>query len=478
MIPFAEFAPDRPAADTAASVARNVVPVANGYAPFAELSSVTSGFAEPVKGAASYKDRNGVAQSFCGTPTRLFRLLDGVWVEVGSGYHTSGDLRWTFSLYGDYVVASNGADLPQKLKLGADARFSALAGAPPFKFQCIVRDFLFVADADNDALKVQWSGIDNPEQWEVGRNSSDFQILPNTGPIRGVSGGEYALVFTEFSIHRFTFVGGSAIFQRDEIESNHGLYAPGSLVKYSNLNFYLSHNGFYVTDGSTARPIGGSRVDAYFFEQVAQEFRFNITAAIDPRRKLYLIAYPSEASASGVCDKGLIYNWEIDRWAECDLAVAQLISGFQEGRSLDAPVTGSDPANLEAAVRNFDDEFWRAGAFQISAIDTAGRYCFFTGSPKAAALETVETQISPQRRSFVRGFHVVGQCAGAVGRVLHRPRLAVGYDQTPLATQDDQGYICGLADGRFIRAQVNVPAGQDWSFLQGIEPDFSAAGWR
>src|SRR3546814_8309897 len=100
----------------------------------------------------------------------------------------------------------------KKFDLAAPVAFTNLLGSPPAaRFLAVVRDFLVAGYTAGSSITLQWSGINNAEQWTIGSNQSDSQVMPTGGEITGVTGGEFGLVFQEKRIVRMTYVGGDKI---------------------------------------------------------------------------------------------------------------------------------------------------------------------------------------------------------------------------------------------------------------------------
>ena len=58
--------------------------------------------------------------------------------------------------------------------------------------------------------------------------------------------------------------GGNVIFSFRSIEDNIGAVQGKTVIKVGNLVYFLSENGFRVTDGNKSEPIGNGKVDRFF----------------------------------------------------------------------------------------------------------------------------------------------------------------------------------------------------------------------
>ena len=95
---------------------------------------------------------------------------------------------FTFTQFGQYVVASNGVNPPMYYLMGTSTNFATLqslvtssgSGTVPAKFKVsgVIRDFFVSGNIENAKNRVAWSGINDLSTWEAGVSSSDTQDLP------------------------------------------------------------------------------------------------------------------------------------------------------------------------------------------------------------------------------------------------------------------------------------------------------------
>ncbi len=81
---------------------------------------------------------------------------------------------FTFTQFGNYVIASNGVDAPQYYLMGTSTNFANLstivtAGAlPTFRVSGVIRDFLVTGNQSSNQNRIQWSGINDITTWQSG----------------------------------------------------------------------------------------------------------------------------------------------------------------------------------------------------------------------------------------------------------------------------------------------------------------------
>jgi hypothetical protein len=479
-VPLAEWLPDLPAMNNpGATVATNVIPYINSYAPFQSPVVYSNALTARSRGSIALRDNAGTAFNFSGDASKLYRMVSAAWSDVSKvgGYVTSSEEMWEFAKYGDTLIATNYSDTPQTWTLGTSSAFADLAGTPP-KARCVasVRDFVMMGNT-NDASgiranAVRWCAINTPTTWTIGTSQADSQVLPNAGYVRKIVGGEYAVILCENSIYRATYVGTPLIFQFDEVEPNRGCVSQGSVSNIGNSIFYLSDEGFYLFNGNTSIPIGANKVDKYFWDDVDQNYLYRITSVIDPINKIVFWSYPGAGASSGTPNKILAYNWQVQKWALIEQEAEIICRSMTEGYTLETidALIGNPDTGSYADV-SVDSRQFSGGKFILSCFDTAHKLANFTGAAKVATIETAEAQLSDGARSLVTNVRPMYEGAATVTVSIgtrDTPSEAITYSTA--ASQNTEGECNLFAEGRYHRAKMTTSG--EFTHLYGVE--FSA----
>lgn len=468
---FGEWLPDLPDYENpGATVANGVYPALKSYCPIGSLSAISSNaLASRCLGATSLKSSNGTSITLAGDATKLYKLSAGALTDISKsgGYTTNEEQRWRFAQFGDNIIASNGYDPIQRTTFPVVAAFEDLsADAPKAKFIAVVRDFLMTFNISGLGQRVQWSAINDVTGWTVGTSQSDYQDLPDGGPITAGFGGEYGLVFQESKITRITYVGSPVIFQFDPIELNHGCIEPNSAVQYGRNVFYLSHNGFYMCDGTQAIAIGDQKVDKTFFADLDATYSFNMSAAIDPVNKLVMWAYPGSGHTGGLPNKVIIYNWSTQRWSDADISVNYIFTYLTEDMTLEQLDTIT--TDLDALGYSLDSKRWRGGVLGLGAFGTTHYLSDFTGSNIAATLETPEAELTPGIKTRVRFTRPIvdSTCTVQIG---HRATIQDSVTWDTAVTVNSRGRCATRVYDRYLRGRLNIAAAATWTHAQGLD---------
>ena len=317
-IPFGEWLPDQPEyLNPGANTANNVYFAAQSYKRFPSLVPYSSNnMGKDSRGAGSFRDNSNTVFNFVGTNTDIYQLDGGSFTSrKGSLTGTNTDF-WTFTQFGNYVIASNGVDAPQYYLMGTSTNFANLSSiatsgtVPVFRVSGVVRDFLVTGNHSTASNKIQWSGINDITTWAAGTKQSDSQELPGSGgEIVHITSGEIGYVFRQNQIIRMDYVGGATVFRLSVISPNRGAVYGRTVCQDNRRVFFYADDGFFEVNGDQVIAIGAEKVNRFFDLDLNKAFSDRICAAVDPFNQLALWLYPSKndtANTTGICDKILI----------------------------------------------------------------------------------------------------------------------------------------------------------------------------
>lgn len=446
--------------------AENVYPIVNGYAPVGSFEGITVALADWTGGGA-FIGANGSARLLGGSSAGLFVYSGTAW---GSAFAVTAG-RWRFSQNRQLVVGVHGG-APVAYDLTA-ATGGLLGGSPPAAtYTATVGDFTFLAGDPANVRTVYWSGFGNPEIWTPGVNSAGNLPLPDGGPITGLSGGEYGLVFQRQAIHRFQFVGEPDVWQRDKISSEIGCIAPGSVVSAGRLVFFLSERGFMKCDGVEVTPIGSEKVDKAFIRTFARSALVNMYAATDPRHYLVVWAMPGNPG------QAYVYNWYLDRWTTISLPMKGVVTAFTSNIAMDA-ADAVYPGGADAIILPMDSPLFQGGEPRIFYVTAAGVLGTLTGANMAAGVTTAANELVPGRYCRPHMARPVTDATAGVSLAIDQRRvLGTAGVLSPRTEMRGSGDMPVRANGRYFLFDMSIAAGQSWSYLQGLEVVFGDGGTR
>ena len=476
---------------------------------------------------STFTDLLGVAATCTITISNFSNLANGDKVTLIATDQTSHDFTTAGSAgSGDFVAETNNDTTAENLKvqIHANSKFSATrsgavvtvtqavagikgqttvtladAGSAGFtktnfvtgvsydiraKAIAVVKDFVMLGNIyDGDGTtpnRIHWSGINDPTSWlTVGSASaaavqSDRQDLPVGGEIMAITGaigGMDGAVFCKKAIYRLSYVGPPTIFNITEVERDRGPVARNSLVNVGSFGFYLGEEGFWSFTGSGSQAIGDQKVDRFFLNDLDQNYIDRVYGAADPVSKMVYWAYAGQNNSDGQPNKVIIYNWGIDRWSTAEVTQEYMF------RNLSVAVTLENLdsfGNLDALGVSLDDPSWIGGLTSLNSFNSDYKLCRFTGTNLAATLETQE--IGGANRVFVNAIRPYVDGGTMTVKLKHRVAPTDAVTETSENSIDADGQAHFTVSTRFVRAQVNVAAGGEWTHAQGVDAETVADG--
>nr|BAR31584.1 Phage stabilisation protein [uncultured Mediterranean phage uvMED]BAR31640.1 Phage stabilisation protein [uncultured Mediterranean phage uvMED] len=490
-LPFGEWLPDQPDhLNPGATVATNVYHAQSSYKPVKGLVAYSgaSNVTQNAKGAGSFRDNTNTVFTFVGTKDNIYKLTSGTFSSVkGSLTISGGDTDFfTFTQFGNYVIASNGVNPPMYYLMGTSTNFATLqsiatAGTVPSKFRVsgVIRDFLVTGNIQNAKNRVAWSGINDISTWEAGVSSSDTQDLPGSGgQVVAITSGEVGYVFRQNQILRMDFVGGNVIFRFSVISPNRGAVYGQTVCQDNRQVFFYADDGFFQINGDQVLPIGAEKVNRFFDLDLNKAFSDRITAAVDPFNTLAIWLYPSKnnpGNTTGICDRLLIYNYVTQKWSIANVKASQIFEQFVTINTVELMDLISE--NLDDINISLDTPYWTSGQLYLGAIDENFKAAIFSGTALEAELETKETELFPGLRANITSVRPIVDATSNVV-IKTRDKLADTVTSSASSTINQSGISPVRQSGRYFRANVKVPAGTVWTHAQGIDLTASQGGSR
>lgn len=483
MLPIPEWKPD--VADVlgvSTQTVLNVLPRADGYGPMPDWAALSASLAGACRGGFYARKTDGSVAVFGATATRIYLLsnTDYSWSDVsqsGAAYSSvPGDAQWQFRQFGNYVVAVQENTVAQVYDLTSSSAFADLGGSPPqARYVEVVGKFLVLSGLLTFPYRIQWSGFDDITGWTAGLNQSDFQDFADGGITRGVSGGEYGVIFQDTIIRRMTYAPGSpVIFQIDKITNDLGILAPLSLTRAGERIFWLSAQGFkMLVPGGYPQPIGREKVDRTVLADIDTSNLQLCMGAADPAHNRVFITYKSMAGSTGNFDKMLCYDIGLERFTPLSITGQYLSSLARPGitlEGLDAISTDLDALTLSL------DSYTSAAIAQLAMFNSENKLGLFSGSNLEATVVTAEQNMQGQR-FFVRGMRPITDAGSVYGSVSARESLQATATYGSETLINTQGLCPQRISTRYARGKMRMPA-QTWTYISGAEPDIALEGAR
>lgn len=492
IVPIAEYAPDMPDIPSVASdTVLNVLPATpTSYGPCPSLQAFSSALTARCQGAIEMADTSGNVRVFAGDATKLYRSTTGAsFPDVSGGTYTiANDQQWSFTTFGQRIVATNYNDGPQSYVEGTSSAFASLisTGMTTLKarFVATVKDwvvFLNTTDGTYGAQpqRVWWSAINDPTNFPTPGTQtaanllSDFQ--DNAGPhgrgmgLVGDLGTANAGIFYERAVYRMIYSGLPDIFDFAPAEGARGCLASGSIVQQGPIAFYFGEDGVYAFDGSSSRAIGKNKIDRTLLADLDFNHLDRISGAVDPKRGLIVWAYPGAGNSNGVANRLLFYSPFLDRFTITDVGAINaeiLIRGAAFGKTLEQL---DSFGTIDSLLYSLDSSVWTGGVSVLAGFDSSHKFGYFDGSNLAATVDTSDFEPVPGRQCKVNLVRPLVDVSSATMATAPRDKIADSLSFSTDQPLTRSGYSATRARGRYHRFRIKVPAAATWNHISGVD---------
>lgn len=462
---FKEWLPDLPEFNNPGLLeATNVIPANDGYVPFNPLDDSLGTAPSAVTGAF-------VANGATKGSTRQY-VAAGRYYQYAGGGATAGSFSTRGSLIADdeasqfaqyqNIVFVSGGDSHRLAQItmgaatsGGGTGFVAITAAPYADVVGVVGQFVVAGSLYDDSTTLpsasksnylQWSSIDQPTSWPtpgsstaIASQSGEQALYEENGRVQAVHGGDqFAVVLQSKAVTRMTYIGGTAVFQFDLIDSVHGSVGRKGSVKVGGLVYFISAAGFCRTNGTQVERIGAGKVDELWASLTATSY---VSAAYDPW---------NEVVCFGNGAKIFHYNPLTQWWTVCDQGHVILVTpGINPGQP--QHMLGYNASNV---------------------------YGVFDATAGSAVLTVGDAEIMPGRLARISGIKPLISGSTAVSMT-----VAVGVrgsqDTAPsftaeVAPTQRTGFSDFRSEGRYHRARVTITG--NFTKAIGLEVDAVESG--
>jgi len=474
-VPFGKWLPDLPVLDNPGMTeALNVLPVLATYKPYLPIVGIGDALAARPQGAAAALDSSSNTFIYAGTDADLYVRAGSAWTtKSGAVYTTASTGYWRFAQFDTTLVATNYADVPQSIDVGSGSNFAdlALTGTAPRARQIgVINRFVVLGDTIDGTngtvpTRLQWPAIDDPTNWPVPGSANALSVQSgeqfmnaNYGPVTGIVGGDqFGIIFQRSGLTRATYIGGNLVFQFDTIEEKRGALCPNAIAKVGKFTYFVSSDGFYVTDGVSVQPIGTGEVDTWFADRFDTGYPERMYSAVDLSRKLILWAFAGPGNTAGRPNNLLVYNYDEKRWTHAEDECEILSSGLTQGVSLDD--LDAYFASLDLVSPGLDSSQWAGGVNTVSAFDSSNKFGTFSGTPGTATLDGQEVELNLGLYTRVQGIKplVIGSSPVMTVALGRRDDLgtAVAYS-TDVSPTARTGFCDFDSEARYNRSRLTI----------------------
>ena len=160
---------------------------------------------------------------------------------------------------------------------------------------------------------VRWSSATEPgavpQDWTPSANNDagSVTLADSPGPILcAVPLGDALFIYKRTATYQARYVGGQNVFNFRKVESATGALTPRSVADIGGAHLIVTDGDIVLSDGTTRKSIGESRVKDYLFDQLDQENYLQLFCVYNPVRDEVVIGFPS--TGSEYCNEALVYD--------------------------------------------------------------------------------------------------------------------------------------------------------------------------
>ncbi len=462
-------------------VCKNTIPSPRGYQPAPSLQATGDTVSGSILGAKEYERADGTSCIAVATTADLYTIINGTVTASGLGFSLTDLSRFNFEPFGPSMYATCKDQGSYRIAdMASDTTFTA-AVPPRANAMGRVGDFLLIGDmtdidASDQPYKLRFSPFNNPQgSWtpDIATQTGGVDLDTGQGVIVAISGGDYGLVFQQYGISRVTYSGGGSVFAKENFEKNRGCAAPLSVIRVGQLTYFLSHDGFSVTNGNSVETISRGRIWDWFTENANLADIRLISGAVDWPRRCIVWTFPSAGGSTR--DKQLYYNWETKDWSYTERQVDFFVSAKREDMTLEE-VAAIYP-DIDAMTLSLDSPTFQAQGRALSCF-SGGELHTVDGASLEACFDSGDMQPVTGRRSYVSAVTpLIEEDTMAVrAAVGTRDRMTSSPIFTSETAQGPLGYVPLSADGRYVRTRITIPADTTWRDAFGYQIEYEPSG--
>lgn len=346
-----------------------------------------------------------------GTSTHLYRFTGAGWVEFDGGqtFHLRTG-RWSFAVFGFYILAVNGIDPDQVSAFGnafqpLNNLVTTVGKAPVASIVDVTDVAVFLVLPASNTVEFSIS----PFAWfdpSTANANTGFQTFQQ--PLTGTQGTITAahrirggiVIYKRESMYFGQFIGPPFFWAFTSISENVGTRNQDAVINAGDVHLFLGPDDFYLFDGSSLQRLPNN-LRKWFFKRAAPASLDEVLGVWNREHSLAMWFYSSiDAEPSGARDEWLAYNVRTAKWMKGSAAalgadeVADVVApNFLITNDLTYAQFGARFVNYNNPLLNiaYNDQSLGEELVEVQGVlDSTGQLLLATGAPKNAFIQTWE----------------------------------------------------------------------------------------
>lgn len=470
--PYGEWRPDVGGPNSGfAKIADGVLPQAAGngigYGPLASL--VTASGAEALSGAP-----RGIVTAFkadgsyvvIAATASTIELMDSAyqWTDIETGRTVTAGDDVSFAQFGKYVINTDTTSGMKAYDVEAGGANAAVTAGPAARCVFTCNNVVFGGGTSSSPRRLASSAVGDHTNWTTG--GADGKTFEDGGAIvggRDLKNGA-AVLFQETAMRLIQF-GGPATYTIAKIADGRGAVSDRSIVAFDGMVFYLATDGFYkFTLAGGNEPIGAEKFNRWLVSQISASDYENVIGAVDPYQKVVWFRISSTLL--------LGYDWQLNVPFTAQFATSTL-----SRLAVSAVTIDNLSGTIDALDVTLDSRLLDGGALLFGALDSSYKFATFSGSSKEATLQTCDLVLpSSAMANWCTPDSDAPNSTMSLG-VSDNRHTALTWKTA--ASKTTSGRVQLRGRGKMFGFKEVIPAGEDWSYANGVDDiDLAVGGVR
>jgi hypothetical protein len=254
---------------------------------------------------------------------RIWNQTDGQTIP-GTGYTGRQDdtvagliaSRWSIVQWNDWIIATNGKDLPQIYKTTSFGNLNVSTLFTTCEIFLKWRQFLIGFNLSDGGNHIRWPNLDNPEDWTpTASNRAGGIYAQDANDIKAaVALGESILFYDAGTAHQLEYLGGNDVFGSHKLLEGIGAVGKNAVCEAIGRHWGVGSRGLWVSDGAAYEYIDNPMVRDYFRGRLNTEQQSKVVCYNDLFTKHVVIFFPGTTSLEN--NEGIAFNYEDKFWTK------------------------------------------------------------------------------------------------------------------------------------------------------------------
>ncbi|MCX8140038.1 MAG: hypothetical protein N3E46_10170 [Gemmataceae bacterium] len=287
--------------------------------------------------------------------------INGTNRSRAGGYSGTVDNYWLGGMFNQWLVLTNGVDVPQACDVtNNSASFDDLPNWPSNYRAKVIRpykNFLVAMNlsigSNSDARRVKWSHPADPgtlpiswDHTDPARDAGEFTISEGDDPIvDGVQHYNDMFIFTTTQTWVMRFVGGNNVFSIAKVYNEAGLLAPGCYADVPGVGLVAVTDSDIIIVTSGGQSIVDGVIRKALFSSIDSTYYHRARVVVMTDEKELWLLFPE--SGSSLLTRAFIWDYRLNVWSSVDIPFSTCAAVQRQTISFSLETINSDTAECD-----------------------------------------------------------------------------------------------------------------------------------